>query len=258
MKRCRKLRCAAFALPLLLATAAPAATVVWGAVTLGPSYWPPSTHILASEISPGGAGILLEIVRGPRLKASLQATDITVGIRHWWFGRNTAPPWTQRPWRMPSIWAEMTRTRLARSKCHNRIFYLGFRLARGGADYTKYIYGWASLLWNGTDLVLVDSAAETDRSRHLCRHVQCDPRPRAVGARIAAGWCGVLTLHRRRAEGLTFPSAKPWRTALVEGLLTRPQFMLQNRGTGFQPVTRTGCPCPFPGSKFQLLMPESP
>jgi hypothetical protein len=54
MKRCRKLRCAAFALPLLLATAAPAATVVWGAVTLGPSYWPQSTHSLASEISPGG------------------------------------------------------------------------------------------------------------------------------------------------------------------------------------------------------------
>jgi hypothetical protein len=201
MKRCRKLRCAAFALPLLLATAAPAATVVWGAVTLGPSYWPPSTHILASEISPGGgAGILLEIVRGPRLKASLQATDMTIGIRHWWFETQygaalDASAMVDADYLVNTDPMELGSIEMP----YNRIFYLGFRLAGGGADYTKYIYGWASLLWNGTDLVLVDSAAETTGAGIYAGTYNAIPVPEPSVAGLLLVGAGVVLLHRRKA-----------------------------------------------------------
>jgi hypothetical protein len=200
MKRCLNRSCAALALPLLFGTAAQAATVVWPAVQFGPDESYNSTHAIGSDISPGGgAGVWLEVVCGPGLEATLYARDMTVGIGHSWFttqygaaldasalvnaeylGRNDT-------YKLGSI--EMP---------YNQVFYLGFQLDGVGA----YVYGWAALLWNGTDLTLVGSAAETTGAGIYAGTYNAIPEPSAAGLLLVGlAALAMRRRHMRRSGG---------------------------------------------------------
>lgn len=208
MKRCLNRSCAALALPLLFGTAAQAATVVWPAVQFGPDESYNSTHAIGSDISPGGgAGVWLEVVCGPGLEATLYARDMTVGIGHSWFttqygaaldasalvnaeylGRNDT-------YKLGSI--EMP---------YDEVFYLGFQLDAppnpAFPDVPVFIYGWAALLWDGTELTLVDSAAEMSGVGLYAGTYNAIPEPSAAGLLLV----GVAALvvrrrHTRRPGG---------------------------------------------------------
>ena len=200
MKRCPKLRYIAFALPLLLSTAASAATVVWPAVWLGTYESHESTHAIASNISPiGDVSILLEVVCGPGWEATLYGRNMTVGIRHWWFATqygaavdasalvNANFLVNADPMEFGSI--EMP---------YNQVFYLGFQLDGVGA----YVYGWAALLWNGTDLTLVGSAAETTGAGIYAGTYNAIPEPSAAGLLLVGlAALAMRRRHMRRSGG---------------------------------------------------------
>lgn len=200
MKLCANFRCAAFVLPLLLGTAAPAATVVWPAVWLGTYESHESTHAIASNISPiGDVSILLEVVCDSGLEATLYGRSMTVGIGHSWFT-------TQYGIALDAS-ALVNAEYLGRNDTYalgsiempyNQVFYLGFQLDGGGADYTAYIYGWAALLWNGTDLTLVGSAAETTGVGIYAGTYTPIPEPSAAGLLLAG--LAVLAMRRRHTQ----------------------------------------------------------
>ena len=72
----------------------------------------------------------------------------------------------------------------------NRVFYVGFMV--GGPND---IYGWASLVWDGTELRLTDSAAETTGVGIYAGTYTAGPEPAAAGL-LAAG-LSALALRRR-------------------------------------------------------------
>ena len=201
MKLRVKLRCAALALPLLLVTAVQAATVIWPAVSFG--QMDAANYFIASDISPGGdAWITFEVVQGPDYMFAMQGNNMTLGIRHWWF----APQYgtaidasamedadylvNADPVEFGSIYMPL-----------NQVFYLGFQLDGPPApDYPHpplyYVYGWASLLWDGTELTLVDSAAETTGVGIYAGTYDAIPEPTSAGL-LLAGIAAAL-LRRRR------------------------------------------------------------
>ena len=71
------------------------------------------------------------------------------------------------------------------------IFHVGFRLDGTDPvppDYTTpsyYIYGWASLLWDGATLSLVDSAAETRALEFTPEHTRLSRNRQRRGLRLA-------------------------------------------------------------------------
>jgi hypothetical protein len=206
MKRCLNRRCAAFVLPLLMGTAAQAATVVWPAVRFGPYESYDSTHAIASNISPvGDVAVWLEVVCGPGWDATLYARGMTVGIRHWWFATqygaavdasalvNANFLVNADPMEFGSI--EMP---------YNQVFYLGFQLDAppnpAFPDVPVFIYGWAALLWNGTDLTLVDSAAEMTGAGIYAGTYNAIPEPSAAGLLLAG--LAALAIRRRHTRRL--------------------------------------------------------
>ena len=86
---------------------------------------------------------------------------------------------------------------------YNQVFYLGFQLD-GAAPLLPddtvafYVYGWAALLWNGTDLVLVDSAAETTGAGIYAGTYDAIPEPSAAGLFLAG--LAVLAMRRRHTR----------------------------------------------------------
>ncbi|MGI6496797.1 MAG: PEP-CTERM sorting domain-containing protein [Kiritimatiellia bacterium] len=126
---------------------------------------------------------------------------MTIGIRHWWFETQYGAALDAAAMENAEYLGRNDTYALGSIEMpYNRIFYLGFRLARGGADYTKYIYGWASLLWNGTDLVLVDSAAETTGAGIYAGTYNAIPVPEPSALGLLLVGAGVLALHRRHAR----------------------------------------------------------
>jgi len=86
------------------------------------------------------------------------------------------------------------------------VFYLGFQLDAppnpAFPDVPVFIYGWAALLWDGTELTLVDSAAEMSGVGLYAGTYNAIPEPSAAGLLLV----GVAALvvrrrHTRRPGG---------------------------------------------------------
>jgi len=91
---------------------------------------------------------------------------------------------------------------------YNQVFYLGFSLDEGplSGPYNNtpdhYIYGWAALLWNGTELTLVDSAAETTGVGIYAGTYNAIPEPSAAGLLLAGlAAFAMRRRHKRRPSG---------------------------------------------------------
>jgi len=207
MKRFVNLRCAALVLPLLLGTATQAATVVWPAVTLGLSGLESATHVIGSDVSLGGAGVWLEVVCGLGLEATLHARNVTVGIGHKWFTTQygivlDASALVKADYLANAYTMEFGSIEMP----YNQVFYLGFQLDAppnpAFPDVPVFIYGWAALLWDGTELTLVDSAAEMSGVGLYAGTYNAIPEPSAAGLLLV----GVAALvvrrrHTRRPGG---------------------------------------------------------
>ena len=132
---------------------------------------------------------------------------MTLGIRHWWFATQygTAIDASAMedadylvnadPVEFGSIYMPL-----------NQVFYLGFQLDGPPApDYPHpplyYVYGWASLLWDGTELTLVDSAAETTGVGIYAGTYDAIPEPTSAGL-LLAGIAAALLRRRRPHSSL--------------------------------------------------------
>ena len=198
MKLCVKLRCTALALPLLLGTAAQAATVVWPAVDF--EYIDATTCAIGSDISLGGAGVWLEVVSDPGPKFSLQANDITIGIGHRWFATQYGAALDASALVSADYLANADTMEFGSVDMpFNQVFYLGFCLDGPPIPTfpyspSYYLYGWAALLWDGTDLTLVDSAAETTGVGIYAGTYDAIPEPAVAGLLLV----GLVVLAMRR------------------------------------------------------------
>jgi hypothetical protein len=81
----------------------------------------------------------------------------------------------------------------------NQVFYLGFWV-EGVLDYSD-TYGWASLVWNGTSLTLLDSAMETTGVGLYAGTYTPVPEPATAGL----AWIGLAACVLRRTR--RFPSS---------------------------------------------------
>ena len=203
MKLCECLRCAVLVLPLLLSPAAQSATVVWPAAILMPYSFDTATHVIGSDVSPGGGtGVLLELLSGPGPAFSLQADNMTAGIIHMWFATQYGAAVDESAMAGADFLARSDTMEFGSIGVPlNQIFYLGFRLdGPPSPDYphppSYYIYGWAALLWNGTTLALVDSAAETTGVGIYAGTYDAIPEPTTVGLLLAG--LAILAVRRRR------------------------------------------------------------
>lgn len=167
MKPCKHLRHFFLVLLLILGTAVHSATVIWPAVGLGRTG--ETTYIIGLyDVSPGGdAALWLEIVAGSGSASSLQGDSVTTGIGQMWFSTQFGNSVDASAMADAVYLANAYTMEFGSIDMQlNQIFYLGFRLdGPPSPDFPNppiyYIYGWASLLWDGTTLSLVDSAAET-------------------------------------------------------------------------------------------------
>jgi hypothetical protein len=141
----------------LISMSVKAAAVVWPGAGLsggGNDYWLSGR----SAIGPGGGFDFYLTQSG--VNATLQPYSYSVGLGHIWFetslglavdanALSTATPL------MDAYIPEFGSLQIT----INEVFYLGF-FVDGHPGSFEETYGWASLAWNGTELVLLDSAAE--------------------------------------------------------------------------------------------------
>ncbi len=201
------LSCATLALTLLLATAAPAVTVVLPAAALEPEVFYTATHTLSSNVSRADpATIMLEIVRHSDTDYSLQTYNIMPGARQWWFATQYGAAMNESAMVDADYLANSETMELGPIAMPlNDIFYLGFRLDCDTylPPYyipSHFIYGWAALLWDGTELMLVGSAAETSGVGLYAGTYTPIPEPSMAGLLLAAV-AVVLRRSRSHARG---------------------------------------------------------
>ena len=86
----------------------------------------------------------------------------------------------------------------------NQVFYLCFWMGNGGGGTAPgapgSVYGWVSLIWNGTALTVKDSAAETTGVGIYAGTYNAIPEPATAGLLLAG--LSALALRRRLAGTL--------------------------------------------------------
>ncbi|MDA3923803.1 MAG: PEP-CTERM sorting domain-containing protein [Kiritimatiellae bacterium] len=169
-----------------------AANVVWDSVGLFQNdVW---DYSIGTETQSGvGAGLLMTLVHGGGTFGSLESYNYTTGVGHIWFETmsgtavdgdavNATEPF------MNAFIPELGTIDMV----INQIFYIGYYVGAAGGYNGEY--GWASLVWNGTELDLLDSAAETTGVGIYAGTYTAVPEPASAGLLLA----GALLLFIRR------------------------------------------------------------
>ena len=177
-----------FVLLSLLSITLCASNVIWPVVGLGKFG---TTYSIGADTPEGdGAGVFMNLVWGGGPTATLTAYSATMGIGHIWFQTEAGTPindhavTSSEPF-LNAFTAEEGSIALTL----NKVFYLGFYLESSTA-----IYGWASLVWDGTELRLTDSAYETTGVGIYAGTYEAIPEPTTV-CLLAVG-CASLLLRR--------------------------------------------------------------
>ncbi len=183
-------------LGLYVAPVAKAATVVWPAVGLG--RYSNFSYVIGSQVSPvGDAAIWFELYSGAAPTMSMQTDDMTIGIAHLWFATEYGVAVDSSAMADADYLANLETEEYGPIDVPlNQVFFLGFRLDGSDPPVSYYIYGWAALLWDGTQLTLVDSAAETTGVGIYAGTYDAIPEPTTAGLLLAG--LAVLAVRRRR------------------------------------------------------------
>jgi hypothetical protein len=157
-----KLLAATIAFPIIFHALCPmshAATVVWPAVELSAGG-----HIIGTDLArpfAGGAGVFMDILTDGPVDL-LASWMVTAAVGHFWYETDEGAPIDANAVSMAVPFAENFSPTYGTIELEiDRIFYLGFWLDADAGGAPSDIYGWASLVYDGTTLSLVDSAAET-------------------------------------------------------------------------------------------------
>ena len=183
-----------------------AASVIWPAVGMG--RIDESHYGIGTGVSPaGGATIGIELLIGAGSDVSMQTYDMTLGIRQLWFASEYGAAVDSSALADADFLANLEMEDFGPIGVPlNQVFYLGFQLDGPPApDYPHpplyYVYGWASLLWDGTELTLVDSAAETTGVGIYAGTYDAIPEPSAAGL-LLVGIAAALLRRRRPHSSL--------------------------------------------------------
>ena len=142
------------------------------------------------------------------LKMTLTAWAVSLACGNFWFETAVGAPIDSQAASLATpfvhnfgeSYGEWTPVNLYR----NRIFYLGFWLdadANRIPSGTTDVYGWASLLWDGTELTLEGSAAETTGVGLYAGTYNAIPEPATAGL-LLAGIAAALLRRRRPHSSL--------------------------------------------------------
>jgi hypothetical protein len=178
------------------------ATILWPAAGLGGPYTSLDYdyQIGTETVFGDGAGVAMDLTPNNAVSATLQAVNGTAGAWHIWFAVPFGAPVdaatmaSSVPFLDSSTWEANSL-----SIWVNQVFYLGFWV-EGVLDYSD-TYGWASLVWNGTSLTLLDSAMETTGVGLYAGTYTPVPEPATAGL----AWIGLAACVLRRTR--RFPSS---------------------------------------------------
>ncbi len=204
--------CFALSVCVLLSSETNGTTVVWPAIGL--ASWSDGAHVYYDIGSPvsvyGGDGwyywIVSEVLDVNSFGATLQAVDGTVGNGHIWFETQYGASINDAAVAGGNFFVNMDTLEFSSLEMIlNQVFYLGVRLEYDPLVGT-YAYGWAALLWNGTELTLDGSAAETTGVGIYAGTYEAIPEP-SVAALLLAG--GAALLLRRKEARRGVPETRP-------------------------------------------------
>ena len=186
---------------LALSLNAQGSIVTWPSAGL--STWPWGSYTIYSFLAEeyaGGAGVDFEVQDNGTL--SLTATSVTVAVGHLWYETAYGAPVDANAVSVATPFADnIIPTRGTVNIDINQIFFLGFWLDADAGGAPSDIYGWASLLWDGTELTLVDSAAETTGVGIYAGTYDAIPEPSAAGL-LLVGIAAALLRRRRPHSSL--------------------------------------------------------
>lgn len=169
-----------------------AATVVWPAVGLGQDG---SDIVIASLVSGADAGVWTLIAEGELYDELIVDEDMgwTLGAGHIWYVSDYGEPVNEAAVTAAEPFADQVNNVIGDPipLTVDESFYLAFALYG-----TVTAYGWAELMYDGTTLILVDSAAELDGVGLYTGTYTPIPEP-ATGALALAG-LAALGRHRAR------------------------------------------------------------
>ena len=169
-----------------------AANIIWPAVGL--AGWVSGYYMIGSDVSPiGYAGLDMLLTATAPDTATLSAQTYTAGNVAIWFQTSLNSAVDANAVSSASYFCNpLTGTLGSIDVSIDQVFYIGFLL--WGPDN---IYGWASLIWDGTTLTLLDSAAETTGVGIFAGTYDPVPEPSA-GCLLAAGLTALALRRRRR------------------------------------------------------------
>lgn len=163
---------------------------------------PFSDYILGSSTEPDGggdgAGVFLNIVPVDAVQSILTVNTMyygTVGINHIWYEVdkdtifNATYVAATTPFFDMSDYSSVGQINMI----HNQSFFIGFYLEGGDNG----VYGWAELIYDGSSLHLLDSAAENDGVGIIAGQYQQVPEPATI-LLFSLGGFGTWLLRRNK------------------------------------------------------------
>ncbi len=146
-----------------LEIAAQAATVIWPSAELTP--WGAQYYTLSTGLA-GDAGVagVDVVVEDDEVGTMLDAWGVITAVGSFWYETDLGDPVDADAVATADPFAENFTGALGSvDMAVDEIFYIAFWLDTdgGGAGGSTDVYGWVALVYDGTTLTLVDSAAET-------------------------------------------------------------------------------------------------
>ena len=181
-----------------------AATVVWPAASL--RHTGDNLYVIRSDLVSETGGIISVGFEATTSFTSmtLAAWIVTAGCGNFWFETAVGAPIDSQTAMTPPFAHNLGDEFGEYAPVHlrlNEIFYLGFWFDVDEDTVpsdTVDIYGWASLLWDGTELTLVDSAAETTGVGIYAGTYDAIPEPTSAGLLLAGIAAALLRCRPRR------------------------------------------------------------
>lgn len=182
-------------LMLGLAAAAPAA-VEWDTVT--GTFTSTDFSLTTGMINPFEAGMVGTVVLdGGGLWADLTADNVTIGLDHHWFLIDYSDPVDAAALAVSRPFVPFSDPEYATIRLNlNQSFYLGFQLGSLDHPPNAVQYGWAELLFDGTDVSLAASATERTGLGIFAGTGQAVPEPATAGL-LLLGAAAVAARRRR-------------------------------------------------------------